>query len=172
MIPIPAHGLRATFFRTLRDHIMRWDPAARLIVDETCRRVFNITFDIMLIRDARWVQERVPRYVPPPSVLVPAIQHVYNAFASAPDAETGRPLFDKKAWEKANAVLELAREGYLSDIPGIVLYEKAGIDEYGLQKYKCDRGSNRLEGGPHGDIYRKFGALNGETSLFLRKSDV
>ncbi|KAJ7719728.1 hypothetical protein B0H16DRAFT_1794348 [Mycena metata] len=160
MIPIPAHGLRAIFFRTLRDHIMRWDPKLREIVDETCRRVFNVTFEVMLIRDPRWVQERVPRYVPPPSILVPAIQHVYNAFADAIDAQSGRPLFNKKTWEKTTAVLELAREGYLSDIDGVVIYEKAAVDEYGLQKFKNLRGTSKVEGGPHGDIYRKFGALN------------
>ena len=27
---------------------------------------------------------------------------------------------------------------------------------------KCVRGTNKVEGGPHGDIYRKFGALHGE----------
>ncbi|KAJ6536480.1 hypothetical protein DFH09DRAFT_1091440 [Mycena vulgaris] len=135
MIPIPAHGLRAIFSRTLRDHIMRWDPVLRVQVDEVCRREFNASFDVMLIRDPQWIKEHVPRYIPPPSVLVPAIQHVYNVFGNAPDAETGRPLFDKKAWEKANAVLELAREGYLSDIEGVVLYEKAGLDEYGLWRW-------------------------------------
>ncbi|KAJ6631371.1 hypothetical protein B0H10DRAFT_1938265 [Mycena sp. CBHHK59/15] len=106
------------------------------------------------------IKEHVPRYVPPPSVLVPAIQHVYDAFGNALDAETGQPLFDKKAWAKANAVLELAREGYLSDIPGVLVYERAGVDEYGLWKWICRRGSNKLEGGPHSDIFRKFGALN------------
>ncbi|KAF8133168.1 hypothetical protein K438DRAFT_1998221 [Mycena galopus ATCC 62051] len=170
MIPIPAHGLRAIFFRTLRDHIMRWDPVLRVQVDEVCRREFNASFDVMLIRDPRWIKEHVPRYIPPPSVLVPAIQHVYNVFGNAPDAETGRPLLDKKAWEKANAVLELAREGYLSDIiEGVVLYEKAGLDEYGLWRWLCKRGSNKLEGGPHGDIYRKFGAFNGEAFNLLNR---
>ncbi|KAJ7088237.1 hypothetical protein C8R43DRAFT_1142287 [Mycena crocata] len=160
MITLSPHGLRAAFFRTLRDHIMRWDPTSRQIVDKACRRIFNVTFEVMLIRDPRWIQERVPRYVPSPSVLVPAIKHVYNVFGNALDAETGRPLFNKQSWEKANAVLELAREGYLSDIEGVAIYERAGVDEYGLQKWICDRGTNKLEGGPHGDIYRKFGALN------------
>ncbi|KAJ6616822.1 hypothetical protein B0H10DRAFT_2219161 [Mycena sp. CBHHK59/15] len=150
MIPIPAHGLRAVFFRTLRDHIMRWDPELRLIVDEVCRREFNVSFEVMLIRDPKFIKEHVPRYVPPPSVLVPAIQHVYDAFGNALDAETGRPLFDKMAWAKAKAVLELAREGYLSDIPGVLV-----------------RGSNKLEGGPHSDIYRKFGALNAGPRLMV-----
>jgi hypothetical protein len=162
MIPTSLnHGLRVTFLRALRDHLMRWDPTIKAIVDKTCRSVFKLTFDEMLIRSPRFVAARTPRYVPPPSILVPAIQYVYRTFGNAQDAKTGLPLFSKEGWKKANAVLELAREGYLSDIKGVVLYEKAGIDQYGLQKYKCLRGTNKVEGGPHGDIYRKFGALNG-----------
>ena len=145
---------------------MRWDPAARAVVDETCRRVFKLTFDQMLARKPRFIASRTPRYVPPPSVLVPAIQHVFSTFGNALDAKTGQPLFNKQAWQKANAVLDLAREGYLSDVKGVMLYEKAGIDQYGLQKYKCLRGTSKVEGGPHGDIYRKFGALHG---MFLLK---
>lgn len=163
MIPISVnHGLRAAFLRSLRDHLLRWDPTIRLVVDETCRRVFNLTFDEMLARNPRFIAERTPRHVPSPSVLVPAIQHVFDSFGNALDAKSQLPLFTKLAWQKANAVLELARQGYLSDIKGIVLYEKAGIDQYGLQKYKCLRGTNKVEGGPHGDIYRKFGALHGQ----------
>ena len=51
-------------------------------------------------------------------MLVPAIQHVYNMFGNALDAKTGQPLFSKQAWGKANAGLELAHQGYLSDIDG------------------------------------------------------
>jgi hypothetical protein len=141
---------------------MRWDPELRLVVHKVCRQEFNVSIEVMLIRDPKFIKEHVPRYVPPHSVLIPAIRHVYDAFGNALDAETGRPLFDKKAWEKANAVLELARAGYLSDIPGVLVYERAGVDEYGPWKWTCRRGSNKLEGGPHSDIYRKFGALNGE----------
>jgi CRISPR-associated Cas5-like protein len=162
MIPTSVnHGLREAFLRALRDHLMRWDPAVQAVVDETCRRIFKLTFDEMLVRNPRFIAARTPRHVPPPSVLVPAIQHVYRTFGNALDAKTSLPLFSKQAWLKANAVLELAREGYLSDVNGVVLYEKAGIDKYGLQKYKCLRGTNKVEGGPHGDIYRKFGALHG-----------
>ncbi|KAJ2920858.1 hypothetical protein H1R20_g16236, partial [Candolleomyces eurysporus] len=65
-----------------------------------------------------------------------------------------------EVWEKAKALLELARQGYYSDLDDVPMYEKAGVDKYGLQKWKCLRGTNNVEGGPHGDIYRKFGALN------------
>ncbi|KAF8190775.1 hypothetical protein BJ912DRAFT_1058509 [Pholiota molesta] len=146
MIPTPVnHGLRATYSRSLRDHIMQWDPKIRAT---------------MLVRNPRFIMERTPRYVPPPSILVPAISHVFNTFGNASDAKTGAPLFNKVAWQKANAVLDLARQGYLSDNTDIVLYEKAGVDKHGLQKWKCLRGTNNVEGGPHGDIYRKFGALH------------
>ncbi|KAJ6626312.1 hypothetical protein B0H10DRAFT_2211200 [Mycena sp. CBHHK59/15] len=119
----------------------------------------------MLLRNPRWIKRHTPRYVPPPSVLVPAIQHVFNVFGNACDAESGQPLFNKTAWQKANAVLELAREGYLSDIPGVTVYDKAGVDKYGLNLYESRRGTNDLEGGPHSDIYRKFGALHAAPRL-------
>ncbi|KAJ7867866.1 hypothetical protein B0H13DRAFT_1897403 [Mycena leptocephala] len=122
MIPLSSsHGLRAVFRRTLRDHMMRWDPVIR-------------------------------------NVLVYAIQHVYNVFGNVRGAESGQPPFSKTAWQKANAVLELAREGYLSDLVGVTLHEKAGVDEHGLEKYNCRRGTNKVESGLHDAIYRKLGA--------------
>ena len=161
MIPTPAdNGLRPAFLRALRDHMLHWDPVAREQVDKVCCKSFHITFDQMLQRNPRWIKERTPRYAPSPSVLVRAIQFVINTFANAVDAR-GNPLFSKLTGQKANSVLELAREGYLSDIQDVALYEKAGVDKYGLQKWKCTRGTNSVEGGPHGDIYRKFGALHG-----------
>jgi hypothetical protein len=123
--------------------------------------VYGVTFDEMLIRNPRYIAARTPRHVPAPSVLVPAIEHVYRNYGNALDAKTSAPLFSKQAWQKANAVVELARQGYLSDIDGVVLYEHTGVDKHGLQLWKCTRGTNEVEGGPHGDIYRKFGALHG-----------
>jgi hypothetical protein len=161
VIPISTtHGLRAAFLRALCDHIMRWDPVARIKVDEVCRRVYGFTFEVMLARSTRYILQRTPRYVSSPNVLVPMIQHIYDVFGNALDAETQLPLFSKNAWQKANAVLELARQGYLSDLPGVPMCEKAGVDEHGLEKWTCRRGTNKVEGGPHGDIYRKFGALH------------
>ncbi|KAK6981231.1 hypothetical protein R3P38DRAFT_3234489 [Favolaschia claudopus] len=161
MIPISVnHGLRAAFLHALRDHIMRWDPSARGRVDKVCREVYGLTFDQMLARNPDYIKRRTPRHVPSPNVLVPMIQHIFNTFGNALDAKTQQPLFSPTAWQKANAVLELLREGYLSDLPGVAMYEHAGVDKHGLNLYKCLRGTNNVEGGPHGDIYRKFGALH------------
>jgi hypothetical protein len=165
MIPTPAgNGLRPAFVRALRDHTLRWDPASRDKVDAVCRESFNLTFDQMLLRNPRFIRERIrertPRHAPSPSVLSHAIQFVIDTFGDTVDAR-GNPLFSATTWQKAHSILELAKQGYLSDVDGVVLYERAGIDKYGLQKWKCLRGTNNVEGGPHGDIYRKFGALHG-----------
>lgn len=168
MLPIPVnHGSRPAFLRALRDHLLRWDPTIRSEVDKVCRKHFDLTFDQMLRRNPRFIAERTPRHVPPPSVLVTAIQHVYDMFKDAIDAKTGSPLFTEPFKIKANSVLELARQGYFSDIDGVPMYEKAGVDVYGLQKWKCVRGTNNVEGGPHGDIYRKFGGLHGKCFLVI-----
>lgn len=162
MLPIPVnHGARPAFLRALRDHILQWDPTAREAVGKVCQEKFNLTFDQMLIRNPRFIAERTPRHIPRPSILVASIEHVYNMFQDAVDAKSGVRLFTEQLQIKATAVLELARQGYLSDAEGVPMYEKAGIDRFGLQKWKCVRGTNNVEGGPHGDIYRKFGAFNG-----------
>ncbi|KZP05859.1 hypothetical protein FIBSPDRAFT_1053873 [Athelia psychrophila] len=161
MIPTPInHGMCPAFLCALRDHILRWDPVIRAQIDATCQRVFHMTFDEMLIRNPRYIAARCPRHVPSPSILVPALEYVFGFFGPSLDAKTGQPLFSKLATQKAKAVVDLARQGYLSNIKGVVLYEKAGVDQHGLQIYRCLRGTNKVEGGPHGDIYRKFGALN------------
>ena len=162
MIPMAVnHGAQPLFLRAMHDHLMRWDPAIRATVDETCHRVFKLSFDQMLLRNPHFIAERTPHHVPAPSILVPALRLVFDTFGNALDVKTNLPLFNAEAHCKANAVLELARQGYLSDIEGVSLYERAGIDKYGLQKWKCLRGTNNVEGGPHGDIYWKFGALHG-----------
>lgn len=129
-------------------------------VDKTCRKIFNLTFEHMLDQNPWFILERTPQHVPAPSILVPALEHIFKIFGKAIDAKTNMPLFNEQAWLKANAVVDLACQGYLSDIDGVSLYERGGIDKYGLQKWKCMQGTNNVEGGPHADIYCKFGALN------------
>ncbi|KAJ7434444.1 hypothetical protein B0H11DRAFT_1938652 [Mycena galericulata] len=100
----------------------------------------------MLERNPDWIKCRTPRYLPPPRIIVPAIEHVFNSYGNAIDAQSGLPLFSDKTWQKANAVLDLARQGYLSDIQGVQLYDKDSIDKYGLWKLTGKRGTNKTEG--------------------------
>ena len=97
MIPIAVpHGVRLTFLRMLRDHILVWDPKIRAEVDIVGRREFNISFEEVLINNPKWIARRCPRYVPRPELLVPAINLVYATCENATDAKTGLPLFSAK----------------------------------------------------------------------------
>ncbi|KAJ7809665.1 hypothetical protein B0H13DRAFT_2385112 [Mycena leptocephala] len=112
-------------------HMLSLKPMAYELsskVDRVCRKSFGITFDVMLSRHPDWIKRHSPRYVPPPSIIVPAMEHVFNAYGHALDAESGLPLFSKKTWQKANAVLELGRQGYLSNVQGVQVYHKSGVD--------------------------------------------
>ncbi|KAK7001165.1 hypothetical protein R3P38DRAFT_2559415, partial [Favolaschia claudopus] len=40
-----------------------------------------------------------------------------------------------------------------------------GVDRHGLDLFSCRRGTNKLGGGPHSDIYRKFGAFHAAPRL-------
>lgn len=128
--------MRAPFLRALRDHLMRWDPDARRRVDEVCQNMFKLTFDQMLLRNPRFILVRTPRHIPKPSVLVPALQYIFDSFGNALDVKTKQPLFSSETHKKANAILELARQGYLSDVDGIALYETAGTDKLTSMAYK------------------------------------
>ncbi len=37
-----------------------------------------------------------------------SLKYIFDVFGNGKDAKTGAPLFNKKAWTKADAVLELA----------------------------------------------------------------
>ncbi|KAJ7124709.1 hypothetical protein C8R46DRAFT_1237847 [Mycena filopes] len=61
------------------------------------------------------------------------------------------PLFNTAAWKIAKNILELIKNGYVSDPPGIQLYYCLGFDKKagGLPIYRCVRGTNIVEGGVH-----------------------
>ncbi|KAF7333912.1 3'-5' exonuclease domain-containing protein [Mycena sanguinolenta] len=125
-----------------------------------CRACFGIDFDVMLSRHADWIKQHTPRYFPPPHVIVLAMEQVFNAYGHALNAESGLRLFSK-TWQKVNAVFELGRQGYLPHIQEVKMFRKSGVDQYGLDKFTSDRGTNRVEGRSHRDTYRKFGTLHG-----------
>jgi hypothetical protein len=46
----------------------------------------SITSNEMLLCNPRYIQARTPHYVPAPSILVPAIEYVFNMYGNALDA--------------------------------------------------------------------------------------
>lgn len=62
------------------------------------------------------------------------------------------------AWKIAKNILELVRNGYVSDVPGVALYILLGFDAKagGLPIYRCIRGTNMVEGGVHTHLRAKL----------------
>lgn len=95
-----------------------------------------------------WVQKHSRRYVPSPEVLFPLVEELFRTYGPLQDAATKEPLFGPKQWKTASQILDLIREGYLSDPPGIALYTKIGNDKKAgnLPIYRCARGTSFTEG--------------------------
>jgi hypothetical protein len=84
------------------------------------------------------------------------------------DSTTGQPLFNDKAWEISDTILENIQRGYYSDPPNIPLYYSHPCDKYGLLRYKCCHSTTSIEGGVHQNIICWFGAFNAAPDFGLQ----
>jgi len=73
-------------------------------------------FNMQLFRDC------VDRSIPPPKMLYWRVRAVYATYGPLIDSKTKAPLFNARAWSKADNLLKEILEGYYSDPPGIELY--------------------------------------------------
>jgi hypothetical protein len=82
------------------------------------------------------------------------VAKVFRTYGPIVDPDSQKPLFNSDNWKTAKNVLELIKNGYLSDPPGVALYTAIGINKKagGLSIYRCARGTNSAEGGVHAQI--------------------
>jgi hypothetical protein len=153
------HGLRRPFARALRDALLLPDPEDKAAVERVLEKC-NTTFAEKVLCKSDWVWQRIKRFVPPPEVLVPRVCAVLQMYGPLKDATTGLPLFNDASWDKAKNVIENIRMGFYSDPPGINLYTIQRQDKDGLFVYRCERGTNNVEGGIHQNIIKRFGSYN------------
>jgi hypothetical protein len=66
----------------------------------------------------------VDRVVPAPSILYWRVRAVFALYGPMIDSGTGKPLFTKKSWKKADGVLNELLQGLYSDPLGISMYTK------------------------------------------------
>ncbi|KAG6848519.1 hypothetical protein H0H93_016335 [Arthromyces matolae] len=160
------HGLRRPFARALRDAFFLYDEEDKAEI-EAFLATKGVKWDYMLQYHPHWLFQRVKRYVPPPEDLLPRVTQVIQAFGPLKDAKTGTPLFNEKCWDIAKNALENIRRGYYSDPPGVTLYYPRKRDKFGLQRYRCCRGTPGIEGGVHQNIIRWFGSFNASPDFAL-----
>lgn len=158
------HGLRRPFSHALRDAIFLLDPEDRAAVEKVLKTK-NMSFQQMVLAHSDWVWQRVKRLMPPPETLAPRVAEVLQTYGPLKDAVTGQPLFNDSSWDKARAIIENIKMGYYSDPPGYSFYALVRTDKYGLDVYRCSRGTNNVEGGIHQNIIRHFGSFNASPRL-------
>ncbi|KAJ6612423.1 hypothetical protein B0H10DRAFT_2223152 [Mycena sp. CBHHK59/15] len=145
-----SHGLRVEFARALRDAIFILDSVDKArIIAWGKRQNPPQDWNTLLRSSSPWLWRHCKRIIPPPEELYPLVAAVFETFGHLKDAKSGLPLFNSSAWAVAKNILELIQKGFLSDPPGIPLYYKLNVDKFGLDLYRCIRGSNYPEGGVH-----------------------
>ncbi|KAJ7705637.1 hypothetical protein B0H16DRAFT_1901821, partial [Mycena metata] len=151
------HGLRVPFSRALRDALLIPHPADKAQI-EVYLKTKNVTWQDMLRFHPKWLWQRCRRTIPPPEDLYPLVHAVFMTWGPLKDGKTGIPLFNSAAWKIAKNILELIKNGFVSDPPGIQLYYCIGFDEKagGLAIYRCVRGTNMVEGGVHTHLLAKL----------------
>ena len=149
------HGLRKQFTRELRDAIFIPDSADRTRID-SWGAIQSPPRTYMSLRNSssEWLRQRCKHIIPPPHILYPLVANVFRTYGPIVDPDSQKPLFNSDNWKTAKNVLELIKNGYLSDPPGVALYTAIGIDKKagGLPIYRCARGTNSTEGGVHAQI--------------------
>jgi hypothetical protein len=164
-VPI-RHEARKGYFVALREAFFVWNPVKLKDLEE---RMKNSGLSDDAIKRQRYFNSKlfrdcVDRCVPPPKILYWRVRAVYATYGPLIDSKSKAPLFNARAWSKANNLLKEILEGYYSDPPGIELYsvrlrEDGNImrNKYGMEIIQCSRGTNRTEA-YHKNIMVAFGS--------------
>ncbi|KAF9522304.1 hypothetical protein CPB83DRAFT_116942 [Crepidotus variabilis] len=102
------HGLRKEFGRALRDAIFIPDKEDRLRIAAWAAALKPPrTFEQLVASQPKWVWRHCRRIIPPPEILFPLIQRLFEVYGPLKDASTQAPLFSKDNWKIAKNILEL-----------------------------------------------------------------
>lgn len=146
------HDFKSSYFRALRSAVFIMHKGDMDDVKEVIDSKGDTTWNKKLVFSFSYIAQRVRRKVPPPDILHHRLKAVYNFFKDKEDSRTKCPLFNDRARAKFESVLELAKNGFLSDPPGLLMYVpktdingKIMIDKDGLTLYRSLRGTSNLE---------------------------
>lgn len=144
------HGCRKQFARDLRDAIFIPDLEDKARINAWGALQNPVTsYDILRNSSPDWLRKRCKHVVPPPHILYPLVADVFRTYGPLRDPDSKKPLFSTDNWKAAKSVLDLIKNGFQSDPPGVPLYTEIATDNKGLTIYRCARGTNATEGGVH-----------------------
>jgi hypothetical protein len=163
------------YYVALQAAFFAWRPELLAAVKETLAAYgfSKEDIDAKMYYDVDFFRERVDRRVLPPRELYWRVRAVFAVFGNKVDSKTGKPLFNARAWKKANNVLKEILLGYYSDPPGFSFYtnrlDKKGepmVDKFGIAILDCNRGTNDVEA-----IHKQLVALYGTWCTGVEMSD-
>ncbi|KAI7872237.1 uncharacterized protein EV154DRAFT_580069 [Mucor mucedo] len=159
------HSCSKEFKRLFRDALFVVNEEDKVRVSHVLETKLQTTFEETLLCHSSWLLKRVRRVVPPPHELYPVMKTLFDECSRWYDPRKNLPLFDDLCKKKCEAVLRKIEAGHVSDPVGVPLYRHIKTDKYGLNIYRCLRGTSSVEGGVHRNIIRKFGFFNSSPEL-------
>ncbi|KAJ7637248.1 hypothetical protein DFH06DRAFT_1433264, partial [Mycena polygramma] len=158
------HSLAKQFSRWMRDAILVPDKIDKAQVEAVLKKR-GITWDQAVRSKSDWVWQRVRRYVPAPDTLESVLKKLFTTHADLACSKKKIKLFDGDCCKAANAILSDVQKGWVSDPPGVALYNRLRTDEAGLTIWHCIRGTSDLEGSVHGPIRKRFASLGASVEM-------
>ncbi|KAJ7662182.1 hypothetical protein DFH06DRAFT_1325495 [Mycena polygramma] len=158
------HSLTKQFSRWLRDAILVPDKIDRAQVEAVLKKG-NLTWSQAVRSKPEWVWARVRRYIAPPEYLESVLDTLFKTHANVTCSTHGIKLFNADTHKAAQAMLADVRRGWLTDPPGVALYNRLRIDKNGLTIWHDLRGTNSLEGGVHRPVRDQFASLGASVEL-------
>jgi hypothetical protein len=119
-----------------------------------------VSFDEKYHQNPGWCHERIRRWIPPLEILYARVESVFKVYGSLQDPKSNKSLFNETCWKQAGNVLYAIKQGWVSDPPGVQLYEDKYRDKLGLMVRCCWRGTNFLEGGLHRNVHKNASGYN------------
>ncbi|KAJ7739783.1 hypothetical protein DFH07DRAFT_778607 [Mycena maculata] len=158
------HSLAKQFSRWLRDAIFIPDKLDKARVEAVLKKKGE-TWDRAVRSKPDWVWLRVRRYVPPPEVLEPILDTLFKTHANVRCSRKKIKLFNAECHKAAKLMIEDVQKGWVSDPPGVALYNRLQTDDKGLDIWHCIRGTNSLEGSVHNPVRSRFGSRGASVEL-------
>ena len=169
------HEYKKPYFVALQQAFFAWRPELLAEVKDVLAShgISKEEIDGLMYYNVDFFRQRVDRRILPPCQLYWRVRAVYALFGNKVDSQTSKPLFNQRAWSKANNVLKEILLGYYSDPPGFTFYtnrlDQKGepmIDRYGIALLDCNRGTNSVEA-----IHKQLVALYGTWNTGVEMSD-
>jgi hypothetical protein len=160
------HSGYKAFARAFSEVLLVRDASDEAAVKAVLARK-NVSWQVAQRARPDALRKRIRRFCPPPEQLDQDLERLFESWANVKCTKDpkGKVLFNSAAHDEATKIRRAARQGYLSDPPGLQLYHQIGVDPDGLPVYRCIRGTNSIEGGIHMPLRRTFGPLHASPEL-------